>query len=241
MKINLDFKNYDADSVDIYIYGDVIDDTQSAWISRDINENAFVFPEKIINQMKEIENKHINLHVSSDGGDCMAGIAIMNLLKAHAGGITVFIDSHAASIASVIAVGCGADRIVMPSNTFLYVHMPSGGGFGESGYLRGIADYLDNIADLIADVYAENAVDGKDKAYFMDLMAKGTWISADEAKETFKNVEIADSMEFKAVASMSKITNAPDCINFAKHEAIKAEERAKRKMEILKILEESLK
>lgn len=204
----IDIKNLE-DHAEIYIYGVIIDDTDASYLNLNEDSVGFVFPAKIREDLDKIGNKPINLHIASDGGNVAAGVALYNLLSAHNSPLTVYIDAWAASIASYLAfVG---DKIVMPENTFLMIHNPSGGAFGEAGYLRSVADWLDKLKMMIAGKYAENSASTVE--IFLDLMDKETWLTANEAKEYFGDkIEIIPSNDIKAVACYSALKSAPEAL-----------------------------
>lgn len=187
-----------TDKGEIYLYGIIVDDTDANWLRRDDNGViGYQYPADVKAQLDALKGKPIDVHIASDGGNVAAGVAIYNMLINHDAPVTVYIDSWAASIASVIAFA--GNKIVMPSNTFLMVHNPQGGAFGESDYLRSVADYLDKLRNMIADTYTKRAKDAdveKIKAY----MDAETWFTAKEVSELFNDVELTDSNDIEAVA-----------------------------------------
>ena len=203
-----------ADKAELYIYGLIIDDTDASWIAR--NEDGTVgyqYPTEIRQQLEALKGRPLDVHIASDGGDVAAGVAIANMLKSHDAPVTVYIDSWAASIASVIAFA--GNKIVMPANTFLMIHNPQGGGFGEASWLRSIAEWLDKLRDMIANTYAE--ANNTPVAEIQELMDKETWLTAQEAKDLFGDkIELVDSNEIKAVAQLrSGFDSAPEAVHKA--------------------------
>ena len=205
---------------EMYIYGLIIDDTDANWLLQDDDGKVigYQYPADIKAQLDALKGLPIDVHIASDGGDVAAGIAIYNMLVNHDAPVTVYIDSWAASIASVIAMA--GSKIIMPANTFLMIHNPKGGGFGEADYLRSIADWLDKLKEMLVNTYVEH-VDleryetNKDVAteVITDAMDKETWYTAEEASRVFKNVELVESNDIKAVAQYkSKFSGAPDVI-----------------------------
>lgn len=212
---------------EIYLYGIIVDDSDAQWL-RDADGNllGYQFPADVKAQLDALKGLPIDVHISSDGGSCSAGIAIANMLSAHDAPTTAYIDSWAASIASVIAFNC--NKVVMPENTFLMIHNPAGGGMGEASFLRSIADWLDKIRDTIAETYAKHC-NGDIERIKAD-MDKETWYTAKEASELFDNVELVEANDIKAVAqamqsdgidAVSKYKSAPkeleNTINEAKN------------------------
>lgn len=195
---------------EICLYGVIVDDTDAQWIQKDENGRVigYQYPTEIKKQLDALKGLPIDVHIASDGGSVAAGIAIYNMLTNHDAPVTVYIDSWAASIASVIAFA--GQKIIMPENTFLMIHNPAAGGFGDADYLRSIADWLDKLKDMIVDTYAKRLRDG-DKAKIVEYMDNATWITAREASEMFQDIELTDSNEVKAVACLkSRFGNAPE-------------------------------
>lgn len=196
---------------EIYIWGNIIDDTDAQWIQKDENGKilGYQYPTEIKKQLDGLKGLPIDVHIASDGGNVQAGIAIHNMLKSNDAPVTVYIDSWAASIASAIAFA--GRKIVMPENTFLMIHNPTGGAYGEADYLRSVADSLDKFAEMLKDTYAKH-LRNKD-INVEELMDKETWLTAREAYELFDNVELVERNEIKAVACYkSTFKNAPKAL-----------------------------
>lgn len=202
-----------VNSAIIELYGTILDDTDANWI---LNEDGTVlgyqFPAKIKEELEAIQNLPVLVKISSYGGDVSAAVAIFNALQNHSAPVTVQIDSIAASSASLIAFA--GQEIIMPRNTFLMVHNPSGGGFGTADYLLSIVDYLDKIRDMIASTYEKHIKNGTDIRKLMDAE---TWITAEEASEIFDNVRVVDSTGVQAVAKfdvnkLSSYKNIPEAV-----------------------------
>jgi ATP-dependent protease ClpP protease subunit len=118
----------------------------------------------------------VDLHISSEGGEVFEGVAIYQAIKQR-GGVTVYVDSLAASIASVIAMG--ADRVVMGKNATMMIHDAAGLAMGDAKTLRDLADLLDKTSDNIASIYAEKA--GGTPENWRTTMRGERWYSAQEA------------------------------------------------------------
>ena len=181
---------------EIYIYGTIVDDTDAKWL---IDENGEVlgyqFPADIRAQLEALAGLPIDVHISSYGGDVSAAVVIYNMLAGHGATVTVYIDSIAASAASLIAFA--GSEIVMPENTFLMIHNPQGGGFGDATYLLTIVDYLDKLREMIAATYEKHVKNG---ANIREMMDNETWIPAATAAEIFDNVRVVDANDIRAVA-----------------------------------------
>lgn len=69
----IEFKNYTETSVDMYISGDIVDDSWKGW---SWGEDMSVYPSNIKTMLDEAKGKTINLYVNSGGGHISAGLAI---------------------------------------------------------------------------------------------------------------------------------------------------------------------
>src|SRR3972149_2456381 len=100
---------------DAYIYDEI-----GAW---GITASAFV------NELRGLKGKALNVYINSPGGSVFDGIAIHNALSRHEGGVSVTVDSLAASIASVIAQA-GARR-TMAKGSAMMIHEAHGAAIGD--------------------------------------------------------------------------------------------------------------
>ena len=125
-----------------------------------------------------VTDSHIDLHISSTGGDVFEALTIMNALKEHPSTKTVYIDGLAASAASFIAVGIGGEVIMRPGAEMM-IHNAQGGAWGDMNDMHAIIDRLESASATIADIYS--AKTGTDAATWRAAMDAETWFSADEA------------------------------------------------------------
>ena len=232
-------KNYN-DHAELYIYGVIIDDTDAAWLQAEKLGSGYEWPDKIKSQLASMKGLPVDVHIASDGGNVAAGIAIFNMLKNHDADVTVYVDSWAASIASVIAFA--GKKIIMPANTFLMIHNPSGCAHGDASYLRSVADWLDKLQNMIAETYA-NATEKATVEEIKELMDKETWLTAAEAAEMFGKVELVDANDIEAVACYkSGFKSAPESLHAVKDDAPQAiDNNAIDNKTILSVLQEAYK
>lgn len=188
----LQVKNQTETSVDLYFYGDIVSNWSGAW------EEVDQYPERVRDFLKEHKGKDLNIYINSGGGSVFAGMAIYNMLKRHNGYKTVYVEGLAGSIASVIAMV--GDRIVIPRNSFLMIHKPLVGVFGNANDLRENADLLDKIENAIIDVYGTKIHEGINLETIKKMVDEETWLNGEEASKFF-NVEVTE--ENKAVAKIS--------------------------------------
>ena len=127
--------------------------------------------------LKAITAPKISLRINSPGGEIFDGIAIFNCLQSHPANVTVYVDSLAASIASVIAMA--GDRVVMQPHSQMMIHEGAGMCIGDAADMRELADLLDRSSDNIAAIYSEKA--GGTVKQWRDRMRAETWYTAAEA------------------------------------------------------------
>ncbi|MBJ8026124.1 Clp protease ClpP, partial [Bacillus cereus] len=186
-------KNQTDSSADLYIYGDIINNTGWKWDDSDI------MPDDVKNILGQLDDKsNLNIYVNSGGGSVFAGLAIYNMLKRNKAQKTVYVDGVAASIASVIALA--GDRVVVPSNAFLMIHKPWTISAGNANDFRKMAEDLDHIESGILNVYKENLKDGIGMEEIQQLVDAETWLSGEEAKKYF-NIEVVEAKEVAACTS----------------------------------------
>jgi ATP-dependent Clp endopeptidase proteolytic subunit ClpP len=152
--------------------------------------------------MKDVKDlgdvKAIHLSIHSPGGNVFDGLAMYNTLAAHPAKIYGKVAGIAASAASFVLMA--ADQIEMPEDSFLMIHNTQGGAYGDSEYLREMADLMDKLGSQIANIYKKRT--GQDSATIADMMSAETWMTANEAKE----LGFADTVS-NAIGLAAKATN----------------------------------
>ena len=147
----------------------------------------------------------IDLRLNSPGGSVFDAVAIYNALKRHAGDITVWIDGIAASAASYIAMA--GNTIVMPENSFLMIHDPSGLVMGTAEDMRSTAEALDKVKGSLIQGYASKS--GKGDEEIAALMAAETWLDAKDALDLGFIERIAEPVKLAASFDVARFRNAP--------------------------------
>ena len=166
-------ENASKDEAEIWIY-----DTIGGW---------GVWASEFVDELRQIDATRITLHLNSPGGDVFDGIAIANSLIEHPATVTVKVDALAASIASVIALA--GDRVIMGRAAQMMIHNASALCWGEASDLRAMADLLDKITGVIAQVYADRT--GTPVKGWREAMDAETWYTAEEAVEAGLADEVA--------------------------------------------------
>jgi ATP-dependent Clp endopeptidase proteolytic subunit ClpP len=150
-------------------------------------------------------NAPLDLRLNSPGGSVFDAVAIYNALQRHEGTVTVTIDGIAASAASYIAMA--GDTVVMPENTFLMIHEPSGMVMGNAGDMRSMAEALDKIAGSLVRGYA--AKSGRPDEGIAALMAAETWLDAADALELGLADKVIEPVRIAASFDITRFRNAP--------------------------------
>lgn len=166
----------------LYVYSVI----GSSWFEEGVTANAV---KDALAAMSGV--KTLNIFINSEGGDVFEAKAIYSLIKRfstdNSAEIVVHIDGLAASAATFIAMA-GDKIITSPAATWM-VHEAWTVAMGNAADLRDSADLLDMMNEDIANIYATRT--GRSVEEMRDLMAKETWMNAEQAlKEKFTD-EIA--------------------------------------------------
>lgn len=169
--MNLDFswfriRNEDQNRATVFVY----DEIDPYW---GMSADDFV------KELNEITAQNIDVRINSPGGSVFDCIAMYNALVMHPANITVYVDSLAASGASIIAMA--GEECVMMVGAQMMIHDALGIEMGNAADMRAFADFLDRQSDNIATIYAHKA--GGDASDWRARMLAETWLSAEEAVE----------------------------------------------------------
>ena len=127
----------------------------------------------------EIGGGDVTIVLKSPGGSVDSGQSIYNQIQNYPGHVTVHVDAAAHSIASYFPMA--ADDVTVSENAVMMVHDPWTVAMGNSREMRGVAEVLDVLADVIAQGYAEKS--GRHVSYWRQIMEKDTYFNASEALE----------------------------------------------------------
>lgn len=210
-------KNQTDTSAELYIYGDILDDSWKSWYW---DETEDVFPSNIKEMLDDVKGKDIDVYINSGGGHISAGLAISHMLQRHDGKTTGHVDGIAASIASVILMGCS--EIVIPSDSLVMIHKPINSLYGNADEHRKMADDLDRMQEGILNAYKRHLKDGVEIETINQLINEETWLHGDNMAEYF-NVTVTDSLGAVACDSnlLDKYKNLPKNLRVEKITGIK--------------------
>lgn len=184
------FKN-EAEVASIKIYDEIASDGWGISV-KDIDE-----------QIKDLGNKPLDIHINSYGGEVFEGFAIYNTLKDYKGYKTVYIDGIAASIASVIAM-CG-NKIVMSKASMLMIHNASGFAYGNAEEMQKVVNALEQINSVIRGIYV--AKTGMSEDEIKNLMDNETYLQPQECLEYGFIDEIKEESESSDEETTTAINN----------------------------------
>ena len=149
----------------------------------DKRTNEDVCPQDIKEFIDNLKpNEDITIEITSFGGSCTAGNAIVSMLrKASSEGhhTSSHVVSIAASMASVIA--CACDNLTIDSNAFLMVHLPYSHVEGNYLNMRKEADTLELVTRSLVSVY-RTKFDLNDDQIF-NMLEDETWILGSDAQQ----------------------------------------------------------
>ena len=147
--------------------------------------------------------EEVLVNINSPGGSVFEGIEIYNYLKGLPNKVTVKINSLAASIATVIALG--ADELEISESAFFMIHNPWTMAGGEAEDLRKQADVLDQIRDVIVNIYKKKSNLSEDK--LVELMNEETWLTGSQALEYGFADSLIEGMAVAAMATTGIVNN----------------------------------
>lgn len=120
----------------------------------------------------------IELLINSPGGSVFDALLMFNALRATKLPVDAKVMGLAASAASYLAMA--GDTVEMPENTFMMVHNPLAGIYGNAQDMRDFANVLDKVGTSLLATYVKRT--GKDEAELKTLFDAESWLTAAECK-----------------------------------------------------------
>jgi len=166
--------------LEMYIYGYIQADSYDWWndevIESETSANHFR------NELAKYPDvTQINLFVNSYGGYVYEAMSIRNQLKRHPAKVIGFVDGFAASAASFVLTAC--DEVKMYSNTMQMIHNAVNGAYGNSTWLRKVADDLDKIMEGNRQAYLEKSNGKLTEDKLIELLEAESWLTASDCLE----------------------------------------------------------
>jgi ATP-dependent protease ClpP protease subunit len=161
---------------EILLEGIVVNDDDQ-WIYKYFGVTAFS-PSTIRAALKKANGGPVNVRINSPGGEVTSASVIYSDLRGYKGEVSGQITGMAASAASVIAMAC--KTLQMSPTAEMMIHNSTLATQGDHREMDHASDVLRSTDDAIANAYA-----GKTKlltkAQIKNMMAKETWLNANEA------------------------------------------------------------
>ena len=157
----------------IEVKADIVDNDTGKfyeWIGWDA-----VYPGKVSTLLDGADEVEVN--INSNGGDVFAASEIYTLLSQHSGRVTVNIQGLAASAASVIAMA--GDVVHISPTAQIMIHKAWTIADGNADDMAHTSEFLEGIDDSIMNAYV--AKTGLNKSELSNMMAKETWLTANQA------------------------------------------------------------
>ncbi len=183
--------NAKSNSGELYIYGDI---ASMEWWEEDVT------PQKIKSALDELGAiKSLNIHINSNGGEVVAGNAIVNIIDTYKAKnkcpVNVYIEGIAASMASGIAMV--GDKVYMADNSLFMIHKPLTMAVGNANDFEKEIEILNKVEETLISNYMRK-FNGTEEE-LKQMLSDETWLTAQEAKvygfvdEITKGVQIAAS------------------------------------------------
>lgn len=184
---------------EILIYGDIVGKAY---------EDTDISPAVVRDALEELGSvQTLNLHVNSYGGSVPDGNAIIAILddyrRKNGTYINAYIEGIAASMGSGIPMV--ADKIYMASNALLMIHKPYTLVVGNANDLTKEIEVLEKAEETLIKNYMRHFNGSKEE--LEDLMAKESWLTAEEALSYGLCDEIVEGVAIAASAKGYVINN----------------------------------
>lgn len=147
-----------------------------------------------------VKGDTLEVEINSPGGDAFAATAMYNALRASGKTIVTKVMGVAASAASLVFMA--GDKRVMPKNTHLMVHNPWTIAAGNAEAMRDTADMLEKVGTSLRATYAARS--GMSDEDVTALLAKDTWLTADESLEKGLATEVVEEVKATAKFDMDR-------------------------------------
>lgn len=175
-------------TADINIYGDINGSAEfiNAVFDADVGG---VSSKGVVKEIQDLDVDTINVYINSYGGEVAEALAIYSALKRHSASVHTYVDGFACSAATIIF--CAGDVRTMGELALLMIHdCMSYSGYANSTQLRKLAD--DNDVINSRSIKAYMSVSNLQEDEITGMMAKETWLTAEQCLEYGFATEIAD-------------------------------------------------
>ncbi|MDU2123426.1 MAG: Clp protease ClpP [Clostridium celatum] len=211
---------------ELYLYGAIVSEK---WSDDDIDFKDFK------NAIDNLNNDStLEVYVNSPGGEVFVTQSIISLLKRAKAtkNITLdcYIDGLGASCASWLPMI--ADNLYIYDGSMLMLHKPmSSLFFANADDMKKEIELLDKIEAQMVENYMSRAKETLTEEVLKDMLAKETWLTADEIENYFNVTRLDTSKKLVACLDkelMDKYKNVPEEL---KDDDKESEEEEKKKLE----------
>lgn len=157
-----------------------------------------------LTEFRALKASTVKVFINSPGGSVFEALAIFNGMRATGKTIEIHVLGVAASAASYIAMA--GDKIVMPENTFLFIHNPINGVYGNAEDMREMADVLDKIGASLTATYSRRWKGTEQE--LADAMAAETYLTAAECLEKGLCDEVTPAIMAEAAFDVEALPEA---------------------------------
>lgn len=208
----IEFKNMAEDKGEIYIYGEITSGSDK-WDETDVILSEF---KDNLDSFKD--KKELNIYINSPGGSVNVGNAMLNQLKRHPATKNMYVDSIAASIASVILMAY--DNLYIYNTSQMMVHKPAIGinWGGNANDLRKTAETLDRFEEnTLLPAYMDRTTEELTEDNLKAMLNNETWLGSKDIQKYFKDVTILENNKelvacIKDVSILNNYKNVPESI-----------------------------
>lgn len=218
--------NNSAETAELYITGDIVDDTDGATLAAWDMGDGYQWPADIRAQLDAMRGKPLTVYINSDGGSVPAGVAIANMISRHDAPTKAVVDGWCCSIATQIFFA--ADAREMPENAYLMIHKPWTIASGDADEMMRAAAYLETIQTGLETTYQKAARKGVTSERIHELVNAETWLTGRDAAELFEIElrEAAPTLNCIGGKFAERLKPPQDIINKVINETAKAQEPA---------------
>lgn len=202
----------------------------------DYFEMDYIAPSNIADAIENVDDGVLDISISSYGGDVVAASEIYSALKDFTGTVNINISGIAASAASIISMA--ADHLTMDRTAMMMIHNSSTSiDNANSQDLEKTKNMLDQTNKSIANAYVARS--GLGQATALDLMAKETWLTVDDAINYGLVDEVAHNKEAMTVLNSGHSMPNPDRMAFLRDQTINKSSESATKDAVIEEIQES--
>ena len=123
----------------------------------------------------------IFMYINSGGGECTAGLAILDSMSYIKPDVSTIVLGQACSMGSLLATAGSPGKRIMLPNARHMIHQPSGGASGMASDIQIQAKEIQKVKETLTNIYVNHNSAGKTYAEFERDMDRDTFMSAEES------------------------------------------------------------